>query len=266
MRAAGRALAAAVASTAALAATLGSTAGAQTGAEQVETSQIGGSVRDAASVAQVSGRPTSPARPEQLTSEPATARGAPQLSAKGAAPQTPQLTRPGQGATTPTQAARGVRSAQGVTPLSSPQEGRTSAVARVEGRDRCDQRPGVAPQPGCEAVIETRSAEFTAPEVEPLSPEERLLSTELRQRLMDNPNDPRRVAQVLGEGDADKSKSAQGVLASLMQPPSTTSELPGAVAAAAASTQDAASQAAIAAAIAGALTGQTGLIPIIPPR
>ena len=72
---------------------------------------------------------------------------------------------------------QGERTAQPSDPLSTPSQGRTSAVVRVEGVDACDpaQRADRRNAPGCARVIETRSAEFAPPAPTPLSPEQRLL-------------------------------------------------------------------------------------------
>lgn len=77
----------------------------------------------------------------------------------------------------PGQVYRGSRSAAAADPLSRPRDGRTGAVARVEGQDRCDpQAAGSARNvSACANVIETRSEEFRRPDVVALSPEQRLL-------------------------------------------------------------------------------------------
>lgn len=100
-------------------------------------------------VAQLSTPGDGDAPPAQLTSERRTGATAPQLS-------------------------RG-KTAREPDPLSRPSEGRTAAVARVDGRDRCDpgadaERPSI-----CQRVIETRAGEFVAPDPLRLSPEQRLL-------------------------------------------------------------------------------------------
>ncbi|WP_156680655.1 hypothetical protein [Sphingomonas profundi] len=73
-----------------------------------------------------------------------------------------------------TQLSSGRPSAQPPAPLSRPADGRTGAVARVYGRDRCDPATG-AKTAACRTVIETRSASFPPPDAEPLSAEQRLL-------------------------------------------------------------------------------------------
>jgi hypothetical protein len=105
-----------------------------------------------------------------------------QLSAsEESTPATPQLTREAESARSAPQLYRGGRTAQPSTPLSSPGEGRTAAVTRVQGEDRCDPRAPRGESPACERVIETRAAEFVRPAPTRLSPEQRLLG---EQRMM----------------------------------------------------------------------------------
>lgn len=112
------------------------------------------------------------AEASQQVSAPAQSSGpVPQLSTRGDRRQSPQLY-------------VGGRTAQSAPALSDPREGRTSAVTRVEGSDRCDPRArSTASSEACEHVIETRSAEFTRPDPALLSPEQRLL-VEQRNRPM----------------------------------------------------------------------------------
>ena len=68
------------------------------------------------------------------------------------------------------------RSAQAPEALSRPSEGRTAAIERVEGADRCD--PAVAKEKQsneCKKVIESRADEYARRERPELSPEQRLL-------------------------------------------------------------------------------------------
>lgn len=105
-----------------------------------------------------------------------------QLSAsEESTPATPQLTREAESARSAPQLYRGARTAQPSTPLSSPGEGRTAAVARVQGDDRCDPRAPEGESAACRRVIETRAAEFVRPAPTRLSPEQRLLG---EQRMM----------------------------------------------------------------------------------
>jgi len=101
-----------------------------------------------------------------LQAGPREARPAPvnQLSTIGERERSPQLY-------------SGGRTAQPSAPLSTPAEGRNTAVSAVEGDDRCDPRLAAeGPLPAqCSRVIETRSAEFARPAPTPLSPEQRIL-------------------------------------------------------------------------------------------
>ena len=71
----------------------------------------------------------------------------------------------------------GGRTAQPSAPLSTPAEGRNTAMSAVQGDDRCDPRLAAhAPLPAqCSRVIETRSADFARPAPTSLSPEQRIL-------------------------------------------------------------------------------------------
>jgi hypothetical protein len=108
-------------------------------------------------------------RPSRNTAPP------PQLSSSADNQVAPsQLVRESErGGTTP-QLYRGERTAAPPAPLSTPRDGRTAAVTRVEGRDRCDPSRRDQ-QPICRRVIESRADEFPSPEPQPLSAEQRLL-------------------------------------------------------------------------------------------
>lgn len=86
-----------------------------------------------------------------------------------------QLTTERRGTSAGAQVSRGPRTARESDPLSTPREGRTGAVARVEGEDRC--APGAAGERPevCARPIETRSAEFQRPRAATLSAEQQLL-------------------------------------------------------------------------------------------
>ncbi len=87
-----------------------------------------------------------------------------------------QLTREVANTRSPDQLYRGGRTAQPSDALSRPSEGRTSAVARVGGSDRCEGRQtNAAVARACARAIETRSGEFAATDAPGLSPEQRLL-------------------------------------------------------------------------------------------
>lgn len=121
----------------------------------------------------------------------------PQLSAQGDRRQSPQLY-------------VGGRTAQPAPALSEPRQGRTAAVTRVEGLDRCDPGTRAARGEECERVIETRSAEFTRPDPALLSPEQRLL-VEQRNRPMTN---ERAAAQRLATNLSDPDEIQDQAIAS----------------------------------------------------
>lgn len=86
-----------------------------------------------------------------------------------------QLTRERAGASAGAQVSRGAKSARASDPLSTPAQGRTGAVARVEGEDRCaPDRAGTRP-PVCDRPIETRAADFARPRAPVLSAEQQLI-------------------------------------------------------------------------------------------
>jgi hypothetical protein len=94
---------------------------------------------------------------------PAAAR-LPQLSAEGQSPQQAQISRPG---AAPDESAAAI---------SSTAQSRPQAVARLEGRDRCDPQLGEAERERCRRILELRAQEFNAPAPPELSPEQKLLA------------------------------------------------------------------------------------------
>jgi hypothetical protein len=74
------------------------------------------------------------------------------------------------------QLSTGPRSAQAPEALSRPSDGRTAAIERVEGADRCDPAvPKEKQSDECRKVIESRADEYARRERPELSPEQRLL-------------------------------------------------------------------------------------------
>lgn len=159
---------------------------AQAAASRPVASQVPGEREQALAPArQLSRTGAPPTPPSQLTREAGTTAGSPQLNRE----------RP---------------STAGTTALSSPAQGRNTAVTRVAGADRCD--PGTAPAQlaaECAGVLESRAAEFERPVVQAdtRSPEERLLSL----RRMEAAPDARLAARRLAEGEVDDSLAAQAV-------------------------------------------------------
>ena len=142
---------------------------------------------------QVSGRAATSASPAlQLTSE------------RGSGPASPQLT-------------KDARSAQPSQPLSEPRDGRTSAVERVAGSDRCDPAKTDRPRAACAQVIETRAAEFARKDPTPLSPEQRIIvEQQARERSGSFAEAARRLAT---NGDDTRSMDAQGLASVVLSAP-----------------------------------------------
>lgn len=120
--------------------------------------------------------------------------------------QARQITSEKRSAKAPAQLSSGRPSAQPSTPLSRPSEGRTAAVTRVEGKDRCDP-DGAALKPAdaafCARVLERRAAEFPPPRPTPLSPEQKLLAAQPADRnAAIGRESPRRLAGQASDPDA----------------------------------------------------------------
>jgi hypothetical protein len=191
---------------------------AQPAAETVE--QIGGDAPPAVAVGQVSEGRRTIATPPRI--DPPAAEAAPQVGSRGdSRGATPQLNREGRAAPAPAQLYRGGRTAQPSEPLSRPSEGRTAAVVRVVGEDRCDpaQRGQAAEREVCARVIETRAGEFQQPE-RVLSAEERLLIEQrLREQQASAEAAARRLAANAGDPDSfDEQAIAAVVLTEAQQP------------------------------------------------
>lgn len=145
----------------------------------------------------------------------ATAPGQLSGEAGRVAPQ-PQLTTEARSTPSAPQLYRGGRTALPSDPLSRPSEGRTGAVERVAGRDRCDPAEGSeAQRAACLRVIETRSAEFDRPVPPTLSAEQRLLVEQrAREARMSDRGAARRLAD---EADADTA-ATQGIASFVLRP------------------------------------------------
>lgn len=93
--------------------------------------------------------------------------------------------------------------------LSKPSQGRDTRAAALKGSDRCSGADAARESEICARVIETRSAEFAAPDHEPLSPEQRLLAN---QNLLDSaPSDVNAAARRLSTGREDDTLAALAV-------------------------------------------------------
>jgi hypothetical protein len=101
-------------------------------------------------------------------------------------------------------------------PLSKPSDGRTGAIDRVAGSDRCDPATPAARQPeACKQVIESRADDYTRPSPTELSPEQELL---IDQHLREQGQDLTEAAQRLAKsGEADDSIESMGIAAIVLQ-------------------------------------------------
>lgn len=191
--------------------------------ERGSIDQIGAKDRDA--VQQISS--ASRQIPASARTAPVTSAASPQISSSGdGIPQAPQLTREPRGTRGAAQLYTGGRTAQPSEPLSRPSEGRTAAVTRVEGQDRCDPGAQNAQRAAraCAAVIENRAAEFTRPNPATLSPEQRLLAEQRsREGVATTRDATRRLAR---SGEDIASGEAQAVASVVLRtaPPSGRSE------------------------------------------
>jgi hypothetical protein len=190
---------------------------AQSRADPVE--QIGGDQGSDAAVGQIGSGP----RSVRVLLPPAPAEPVPvgQISAVGQSRGVPaQLTHESGSGPAPAQLYRGGRTAQPAEALSSPSEGRTGAVARVEGRDRCDPAAdgGQAQGRVCAQVIETRASEFER--AEPVvSAEQKLL---MEQRLREQASAEGAARRLATHGGDPDSLEEQGIASLVLrdaQPP-----------------------------------------------
>lgn len=151
---------------------------------------------------------------KEILAPPPTARttsAPPQLTkeAPGVSPA-PQLTKERGTNALSAQVYRGPRTAEPAQSLSRPADGRTAAVERVGGKDRCDPAETKAPSNNsCSKVIETRAAEFARPDPAILSPEQRILmEQQLRERSASISGASRRLATT---GDGANTMAGQEV-------------------------------------------------------
>jgi hypothetical protein len=137
------------------------------------------------------------------------ARAMPQLSAAREGGLPVQLTSERGSARAAEQLTRGARSAQPSQALSQPRDGRSTAVERLAGDDRCDPGTGRARPARCAQAIETRAAEFAPEQASVLSPEQSIIAEQqARERAGNFSNAARRLAV---SGVDAKSLEAQGV-------------------------------------------------------
>ena len=163
-----------------------------------------------------------PSQPGGILAPPSAPRitiPSPQLTAEGESVSTArQLTSERPSPRAPAQLYKGKRTAQASDPLSRPADGRTGAIDRVEGKDRCDpaaERKKTTVD--CANVIETRADEFARPETTPLSPEQRIIiAQQLRERAATAGGAAKLLA--IGSIDADD-PDAQQVASIVLKPP-----------------------------------------------
>lgn len=110
----------------------------------------------------------------------------------------------------PTQLTHGPKSAQPPQALSRVAEGRTGAIERVEGSDRCDPKlPKERNPTDCSRVIETRAGDYDRPSPTQLSPEQRLLLDQQLQTAGDDVADATR--RLASSGHTDNSIESLGI-------------------------------------------------------
>jgi hypothetical protein len=145
------------------------------------------------------------------------ARAMPQLSAAREGGISVQLTSERGSARTAEQLTRGARSAQSSQPLSQPRDGRSTAVERLAGDDRCDPGTGRVRPARCAHAIETRAAEFAREQAPLLSPEQSIIAEQqARERAGNFGSAARRLAV---SGVDAKSLEAQGVASVALSAP-----------------------------------------------
>jgi len=118
---------------------------------------------------------TAPVVPSE-TAKPTTAAPAQLSRTTESRPVEAQLTLADRKHQATSQVASTVPTAQAPEPLSTPQQGRTAAVQRVGGKDRCDSAiPKDKRSADCNRVIEARAGDYERPAPTQLSPEQKLL-------------------------------------------------------------------------------------------
>lgn len=168
----------------------------------------GARAQDVTAVPQIINPAIGEAAPQQIEQQPAELP--PQLSGdEDSKPNQRQLTTVQESDERTAQVSSAPRSAQPPEPLSTPEQGRTAAIARVHGKDRCDPANEKDKNlPECRHVIETRSAEFTRPSPTELSPEQKLL---IDQQLLARESDLSTVTRRLADSGDPNSIEAMGV-------------------------------------------------------
>ena len=150
-----------------------------------------------AAIEQISGTPVAVV---PLPRPPRTSAPPPQLTAeKESSSPAEQLTSELRPSPAAAQIYKGRKTAQPSEPLSRPADGRTAAIERVEGKDRCDPAAKSRKTSSkCDSVIETRAAEFSRPDTTPLSPEQRII---IQQQLWDRGSTAELCCKIAGHWD-----------------------------------------------------------------
>jgi len=113
------------------------------------------------------------------------------------------------------------RTAQAPEGLSRPSEGRTAAVERVEGSDRCDAAvPKDKQTDVCKKVIESRADDYARSQPPELSPEQRLLiDQQWGPGAADVADATRRLAKAGAPDTSDESLGIASIVLQQSQPP-----------------------------------------------
>ena len=165
-----------------------------------------GAAQDKVDVPQVSSSRPFVAAPE-VPPSPKTTQPPQQLSNfEDSKPAEAQLAAPGTSNEQPRQVASRSLDPRAAEPLSTPEEGRTAAVDRVKGHDRCDPADAQKSKTlQCRKIIENRAAQYSRPSPTRLSPEQKLL---IDQQLQANEEASRRLAT---SGEVDGSLEGMGI-------------------------------------------------------
>lgn len=171
---------------------------------------VGAQAQDVTAIPQIMSAAPGDTAPEQIQQQQRLGETQSQLS--GAADSRlhqRQLTTVGESDERTAQVSSGPRNAQAPDPLSTPEQGRTAAIAAVEGKDRCDPANAADKKlPECKHVIETRSAEFTRASPTELSPEQKLL---IDQQMLARESDLLTVTRRLASSGDPNSIQGMGV-------------------------------------------------------
>lgn len=128
-----------------------------------------------------------------------------------------QLGNGGRSADAGVQMTRGAPNANALSSGTERVAGLDTSADRLRGDDRCDPRADRGRSDACARVIETRSAEFQSPDVNPLSPEQRLMVAQ--RELNERSSMVNDAVRRLGNGDVDDTNAGIVVSALTAQQP-----------------------------------------------